>query len=94
MKKVMFFLISIILKMTVLGAQKPSLTVVNFDSQGVNYSPDQLGSIARMEMEKLDEFEVMDRYDVNYLVKKHNLELNGCYGKICLNEIGELIGTD
>lgn len=94
MKKVMFSLISMLILMTGLWAQKPSLTVVNFDSQGVEYTPDQLGSIARMEMEKLDQFEVMDRYDVNYLVKKHELELNGCYGKICLNEIGELIGTD
>jgi len=94
MKKVMFSLISMLILMAGLWAQKPSLTVVNFDSQGVEYTPDQLGSIARMEMEKLDQFEVMDRYDVNYLVKKHELELNGCYGKICLNEIGELIGTD
>ncbi|NBB89412.1 MAG: hypothetical protein GVX96_06485 [Bacteroidetes bacterium] len=94
MKKVLFSLITMVFTMTTLGAQKPTLTVVNFDSQGVKYSPDQLGSLARMEMEKLDSFEVMDRYDVHYLVKKHDLDLNGCYGKICLNEISELIGTD
>ncbi len=87
-------MVSALFCMAAIWAQKPTLTVVNFDSQGVEYSPDQLGSIARMEMEKLDKFEVMDRYDVNYLVKKHDLDLNGCYGKICLNEIGKLIGTD
>ena len=94
MKKVMILFIIQMFAFTGLMAQKVTLTVVNFDSQGVSYSPEQLGSIARMEMEKLDTFEVMDRYDVDYMVKKHNLVLNGCYGKICLNEIGQLIGTD
>jgi len=94
MKKVMIVFLSQLVTLFSLLAQKETLTVVNFDSQGVSYSPDQLGSIARMEMEKLDTFEVMDRYDVDYLVRKHNLELEGCYGKICLNEIGQLIGTD
>lgn len=94
MKKVIIVFMCQVVAILGLHAQKETLTVVNFDSQGVDYSPEQLGSIARMEMEKLDTFEVMDRYDVDYLVKKHNLELDGCYGKICLNEIGKLIGTD
>ncbi|MEA2042281.1 MAG: hypothetical protein U9N85_06980 [Bacteroidota bacterium] len=73
---------------------KPLLTVVNFDSQGTEFTPEQLGNLARMEVEKLDKFEVMDRYDVNYMVKKHDLDLNGCYGKICLTEIGQVINSE
>jgi len=75
-------------------AQKPSLSVLNLDSQGLEYTPMQLGNLVRMEIEKLNKFEVMDRYDVSYLVEKHNLKIDNCYGKICLVEIGKLLKTD
>ena len=75
-------------------AQKPSLTVLNMDSQGLQYTPKQLGNLMRMEVEKLDKFEVTDRYDVAYLVEKHNLKIDNCYGKICLVEIGKLLKSD
>ncbi len=75
-------------------AQKPSLIVLNLDSQGLEYTPMQLGNLVRMEMEKLNKFEVMDRYDVSYLVEKHNLKIANCYGKICLVEIGKLLESD
>lgn len=73
---------------------KPSLTVLNIDAQGINYDPVQLGNIVRLEMDKLDKFQVMDKYDVSYLVEKNNLKIDNCYGKICLLEIGKLIKSD
>ncbi len=73
--------------------QKQSLAVFNLDSQGIDMTSEQLGNLARMEIEKLDLYEVMDRYDVAYMVKKHNLDIEGCYGKICLVEMGQLIGS-
>ena len=76
------------------NAQKQSLAVFNMDSQGIEMTPEQLGNLARMEIEKLDLYEVMDRYDVAYMIKKHQLDIDGCYGKICLVEMGELIGSD
>lgn len=78
-----------------LSAQKKALlTVLNFDSQGIDYSPEQLGNLARMEVEKLDKYEVMDRYDVKYMIEKHDLGIENCYGKICLTEVGEIIDSD
>ncbi len=75
-------------------AQKPSLTVLNMDSQGIEYTPEQLGNLLRTEVEKLDKYEVTDRYDVAYLVEKNNLHIENCYGKICLTEIGKLLKSD
>lgn len=74
--------------------KKPLLTVLNFDSQGTEFTPQQLGNLARMEVEKLDMYEVMDRYDVSYMIKKHELDVEGCYGKICLTEVGNIIEAD
>jgi hypothetical protein len=53
-----------------------------------------MGNLVRTELEKLDTFEVMDRYDVAYMVEKNKLSINNCYGKLCLTEIGETIHSD
>jgi len=76
------------------NAQKESLSVLNMDSQGISMTPKQLGNLLRMEVEKLDMYEVMDRYDVAFMIKKHELDVEGCYGKICLTEMGKLIDSD
>lgn len=71
-----------------------SLTVLNIDCQGIDLTPVQMGNLVRIEVEKLGIFAVMDRYDNAYLIKKHELDIKDCYGKICLIEIGNVIGTD
>ena len=75
-------------------AQKANLTVLNIDVQGIEYSPKQMGNLLRIEADKLDTFEVMDRYDVAYMIDKHQLNIDNCYGKICLVETGKIIGAD
>lgn len=74
--------------------EKPSLTVLNIDAQGVEFTSVQLGNLVRIEMDKLNKFEVMDKYDVAYLVEKNALNIENCYGKICLLEVGNLINSD
>jgi hypothetical protein len=73
---------------------KPTLTVLNIDTKGVPFDPTQMGNLVRIEIEKLDKFDVTDRYDVAYLIEKNKLNINNCYGKMCLMEIGGIIKTD
>ncbi len=75
---------------------KQSISVLNLDCKGLNSTLDavQLGNLARFELEKLDTFEVTDRYDAAYLLEKNQISANNCYGKICLLEIGKVIKTD
>lgn len=73
---------------------KPSVTVLNVDTKGLNLDPTQMGNMVRLELEKLDSFEVMDRYDVSYVVEKNKLNINNCYGKICLVEAGNVINSE
>jgi hypothetical protein len=88
-------IVSLVLFLTVnlFGQKRKSITVLNIDTHGLNYSPEQLGNLVRLELEKLDTFEVMDRYDVSYLVKKNNLDITNCYGKIGLVETGKIINS-
>ncbi|MDP2386034.1 MAG: hypothetical protein Q8M29_06670 [Bacteroidota bacterium] len=70
------------------------MSVLNIDSKGVNMEPTVMGNMVRMELEKLDSFDVMDRYDVSYMIEKNKLSINNCYGKICLVEVGTTIQSD
>lgn len=73
---------------------KPTLTILSIDIAGLKSEPQQMGNLVRTELEKLDTFEVMDRYDVAYMVEKNKLSINNCYGKLCLTEIGQTIHSD
>ncbi|MCX6186048.1 MAG: hypothetical protein NTU43_03495, partial [Bacteroidetes bacterium] len=73
---------------------KPTLTVLNIDSKGLPMDPSQLGNLTRIEIDKLDTFDVTDRYDVMYLIDKNKLNITNCYGKMCLLEIGNTIKTN
>src|ERR1035437_3665693 len=73
---------------------RAKLIVLNIDSRGVGLDPVQMGNLVRIEMDKLDTFEVMDRYDVSYLIEKNQLKVENCYGKLCLLEIAKVLRPD
>lgn len=73
---------------------KPTLTVLNIDTRGVNMTPEMAGDLVRIETEKLGLYEVTDRYDVAYLIEKNALKISNCYGKLCLVEIGQKLKSD
>lgn len=87
-------IIAMVFTFNMLIAKRINLAVLNIDTHGVNYTPEQMGNLLRLELEKLDTFEVMDRYDVVYLVKKNNLDVANCYGKIGLVEAGNTIKSE
>lgn len=72
----------------------PSIAVLDIDITNQELTPDQLASLARIEITKLGTFEVIDPYDIEYLFKKNDFDANGCYGKICLIEAGKILGVD
>lgn len=76
------------------AAKRPTITVLNIDTKGIQLDAQQMGNLVRIELEKLDTFDVTDRYDVAYLVEKNKLNITNCYGKMCLLEIGNTIQTD
>ncbi len=73
---------------------KDKVGVLHFDSKGLVLDAAQLGNLARVELDKLGLFEVLDRYDIAYLVEKEGLKTDNCFGKICLVEVGRKLGAD
>lgn len=83
------------ISMALIHAQsKSTVAVLHIDTKGVKPTPAEMGNVARIELDKLGLFEVLDRYDVEYLAQKNNLELEGCYGKLCLTELGKSLKVD
>ena len=75
-------------------SNQPVIAVLNIDSKGLTLEPSQLGDIARTELNKINQFQVMDRYDVDYIIEKNEFKTDNCYGKICMIEAGKILKTD
>lgn len=73
---------------------KTKIAVLSIDYKGDAASPILLGNYLRTELAKLDQFEVMDRYDEDFILNKKNMKPDNCYGKLCLVEFGNALGVD
>ena len=75
-------------------ALKEKVGVLYIDSKGFSLDPVQMGNLTRLELDKTGVYEVLDKYDVEYLIEKEGLKPDNCYGKICLVETGKKLRAD
>ncbi len=70
---------------------KPKLGLLSLDS----YDNDpQHAKVARIELQKLGLYEMIDIYDVEYMIGKDSQNTKNCYGKLCLVAAGKSIKAD
>jgi TolB-like protein len=75
------------------SSTKPSIAVVDFDLRGHKMNQQQVLQFLINELIRVGQFEVMDKYDIEYIVKKDSLDLTNCFSKICLTNIGKKLGV-
>lgn len=73
---------------------KTSLTLLNIDSKSMGVEPKNMGNMVRLEIEKLNIYNVRDKYDTQYQIEQNNLDMTNCFGKTCLTEMGQLLKSD
>ena len=73
---------------------KPSIAVISIDTKGINLDNSSMGNLVRLELEKADVYEVLDKYDVASIIESNGIDINSCFGKTKLVEVGKLLGTD
>ena len=73
---------------------KPLAAVLGIDSKGVIQESESVGYMVRLEMEKVNVYNVMDKYDVADVVKKNNIDVKTCFGKSCVIAAGKALGVD
>ena len=92
-KQIKFLMFCLGLSIHSLMAQektKSSVAILNIDVVGeIKLSPEQAGNLIRMELEKLDTFEVLDRYETAQQLSKIKTEVKDCYSKSCLVNLGQ-----
>jgi TolB-like protein len=81
------------LSLTNLSAQN-RIAVLAVDSKGIVLDPEQLSNLLRIELEKTNSFNVLDKYDVQSILKQKNIDFNGCLSKTCIMEAGKALDVD
>ena len=81
---------------TAVFAQKtPSVAVLDFDTRGYNeVERYQIIQKLTLEMINMENYEVIDNYDVEYISERDGIDFTGCFSRICLKELGEKLEVD
>lgn len=77
-----------------LGQDRQKFAVVSMDTKGVVYDNEAMTSLVHLELEKINQFEVLDKYDVTDILKTSRIETDACLGKNCQVKVGKLLNAD
>ena len=89
---VFIFFIPSILKAN--DTKKQSIAIINIDSQGLSIKMPLMTSLVTLEMEKIDIYEVIDKYDVANHMERYQISTTQTYGKTDLIRIGDSLNVD
>lgn len=73
---------------------KPVVAILDFDTRGYQLDKDQALQFLINELNRVGEFEVLDKYEVEYTADKDTLRTHGCFSKVCLSEFGRHLNAD
>lgn len=86
--------IAVLLMSLQVSAQRKKVTVVNIDTRGSSLDMVQVGIMLRNELERMDTFDVTDRYEFEEKTKAANIDVANAFSKEKTIAIGELLGSD
>lgn len=71
----------------------PKIGIVYIDAKGWA-KEEPLTQLVRIELSKLSLYEVLDRYDIEDVLRTNNIQINTCLNRECILHAGELLKTD
>jgi hypothetical protein len=77
-----------------MAQRKSTIAIVSMDTKGVNLSNDVMADVVRLELEKTNLYEVLDKYDVNDVLKANQIIAEQSFGKNAMIKSGELLQAD
>jgi hypothetical protein len=92
--KIMMFTSLAVFSLSAQSQTKQTAAVLNIDSHVGETNSVQMGNIVRLELMKLNYFNVIDKYDAEYLIQKNQLQIDKCFGRMCLVEVGKVLQVD
>lgn len=98
MKKLFITLIIVAMNQISMAQSKsflPKAAFISLDIKGLRAEyKDQGNAIMSLELQRVNKYELMDNYDLNYLASENKIDISDCFGQICLVEIGKALGVD
>ena len=74
--------------------QLPTIAVLGIESNGVENDANAVSYMVRLEIEKLNLYHVMDKYDVAEIAERENIDIQNCFGKNCVTAAGKALKVD
>lgn len=75
-------------------SDRPTAAVISLDSKGLNVDNVSMGSLVRLELEKTERYEVLDKYDCSAMLQEAGVDPSTCFGKNQLVEAGKILSAD
>lgn len=75
-------------------AQMPKLAVVSFQSQEVGFKNAAICELIRMEISKMEKYEIIDRFETSDVLYENNTSIESCLSKSCLIKSGNWLKAD
>ncbi|MFN8333316.1 MAG: hypothetical protein U0T81_19220 [Saprospiraceae bacterium] len=87
--------LTITLSITAIIAQKlPSLVVAGVESKNVDLSNSTLNDILNLQIKKINLFDVINHYDALQVSTQNQIQVDKCFDKKCMYELGTVLGAD
>lgn len=74
--------------------QKATVAVISIDSRGLSIDQTGMANLVRIELEKIDFFEVLDQYETAMVLSKNKVDMKNTFAKSELVRIGKMLNTD
>ncbi len=78
----------------VMGQSKQTVALISIDTRNLDIDNVTMSNIVRLELEKINRYEVLDKYDVSDALERNNIDPNSTYGKNAVLEAGKLLGAN
>lgn len=85
---------ALVLTSAIAKAQKPIIAVLDFETVNMTYSSTDCGNLFRLEVEKTDQFEVINRQDLRGTLSARGIKLDTCFGKSCIMQASKHLQAD
>lgn len=72
-----------------LAQKRETIVVLNIDVKSLSISSSELGQLTRYELDKIDSFNVVDRYELQQLVAHQKVNLDDCFSRSCMIEMAK-----
>ena len=67
-----------------ISAQLQTAAVVSVYTQGAKISPDMAESVLRVVATKTEQFNIIDKLDLQEIIQENEIDISNCFGKKCL----------